>query len=83
MIDTATTPLAEAMHAAVAAGFSIFPIDHSTKRPAMNLLPIDPATGKRTWLPFTERRPRADEVDSWSDAKAFAVIGGAVSGGLE
>jgi len=83
VIDTATTPLAEAMHAAVAAGFSILPIDHSTKRPAMNLLPIDPKTRKPTWLPFARSKPTEYEIDSWADVKAFAVIAGAISGGLE
>jgi hypothetical protein len=83
-MSTATAdPVAEAMPAMLAAGLSIIPIDWTTKRPAMDLLPRYPNTSKPTWAPFQEARARTHEVNGWVNAgvKAFAVVCGRISGG--
>lgn len=66
-------------------GVSIIPIDHRTKRPAFNLLPKDPETGKPSWRPFQSRVATEDEVRGWIShgAQSIAIVCGKVSGGLE
>jgi hypothetical protein len=65
------------------AGVSIIPIDHGTKRPAANLLPRN-GDGKPTWKPFQSEAADEATVRQWvaAGSEAFAVVGGAVSGGL-
>src|SRR5437868_607197 len=64
-------------------GVSILPIDHRTKRPLVRLLPRD-ANDKPTWRPFQANIADAATIGGWFDngAKSYAVIGGAISGGL-
>ncbi len=76
--DLKTTALA-----VLAGGVSILPIDHRTKRPLTRFLPRD-AEGKPTWSPFQTKAAEVAEVHGWFEggAKSYAVIGGAISGGL-
>src|SRR5687767_12030888 len=80
---TAAAPILSALLSARAAGLSVVPIDHRTKKPLNRMLPRD-EEGKPVWEPF--QREIADEatVERWAEGgtKAFAVVGGAVSGGL-
>ncbi len=78
-----TTAMVSAALAFISAGVSIIPIDHTTKRPAMNLLPKG-EDGKPTWKPFQTQIADEGTVRGWfaSGIQAFAVVGGAVSGGL-
>lgn len=57
----------------VAAGVSVIPVDHTTKRPLGD------------WKQYQERLPEPDELDRWErmNIKAIAIVGGAVSGGVE
>jgi hypothetical protein len=66
-----------------AAGISILPINHKTKRPLNDLLPVSDK-GKPVWEPYQRNTAAEDVVSAWftSGAQSFAVIGGAVSGGL-
>jgi putative DNA primase/helicase len=89
--------LTEAL-AYVDAGLSVIPCLSGQKRPAAQLLPpaFDPATGavrttstghvRHTWKPYQNRLPTHQEVYRWftdAAADAVAILGGAVSGGLE
>jgi hypothetical protein len=67
-----------------AGGVSIIPADHADKRPLSRLLPRDPETGCGAWKPFTEAIVDEECARGWftGGARACAVIGGAVSGGL-
>jgi len=82
MISTTPDILMNAL-AIRGAGVSIVPIDHQTKRPLNRLLPRDD-NRKPVWKPF--QTAIADEaiVRAWfsGGAESFAVVGGAVSGGL-
>lgn len=75
--------LAEMMNAVRDDGISIIPINSRTKRPAGNLLPVDDE-GDGVWKPFQAEIVDLDTMNRWlnSGLKAFAVVGGAVSGGL-
>ena len=74
--------LLDAMITSRAAGISIIPIDHRTKRPAMRLLPTGD-DGKPTWAPFQEAITDEASIRRWANScKAFAVVCGKVSGGL-
>lgn len=65
------------------AGVSIVPIDHQTKRPLNRLLPRDD-NRKPVWKPFQTTIAEEATVRGWfnNGAQSFAVVGGAVSGGL-
>jgi putative DNA primase/helicase len=80
---TRKAELLDAMLAFVRANVAVIPIDDSTKRPAMRLLPIG-EDGKPTWKPYQSEIASEDEVRRWVSAgvKAFAVVGGKISGGL-
>jgi hypothetical protein len=83
-----TQALREAALAYLANGVSIVPINHRTKLPAFNLLPKQEDENgelKSTWKPYQTRLPTPEEVNGWFDkgCKAFALVGGQVSGGLE
>ena len=75
--------LLSAALACIGAGVSIIPIDHTTKRPAANLLPTN-AEGKPTWKPYQTTISDEATVRRWFETgiQSFAVIGGQVSGGL-
>jgi hypothetical protein len=67
-----------------AAGVSIIPIDSRTKRPSWELLPTD-AEGKPIWSPYQREIVDERTAISWFErggARAFAVVCGAISGGL-
>ncbi|HEY1601634.1 MAG TPA: bifunctional DNA primase/polymerase [Pirellulales bacterium] len=78
----------------MAAGLSVIPVKaDGTKAPAWQLLPqawndVERRL-KHSWKPFLERRPTSAEINAWySDLGwatfyGIAVVGGAVSGGLE
>lgn len=68
-----TPDLTQAAHGYHNAGLSLIPIDHRTKRPLLE------------WKPFQGRRATHQELDGWlaGGVQALAVVGGAVSGGLE
>ena len=79
--------VSEAMQRAVAAGISIIPIDHANKRPEMRLLPRGPKETANHDVGSTLSAKRIvdpDTLEDWcnSGIRAFAVIGGEVSGGL-
>lgn len=65
------------------AGISLLPINHRTKRPLNRLLPTNDE-GKPVWEPYQRDIAPEETVVSWfrDGALSFAVIGGAVSGGL-
>ncbi|MGD1001284.1 MAG: bifunctional DNA primase/polymerase [Candidatus Brocadiia bacterium] len=67
----------------IEAGVSIIPIDHTTKRPAANLLPTN-AEGKPAWKPYQAAIADEGTVRQWfkTGIQSFAVVGGKVSGGL-
>ena len=75
--------LLSAALACIEAGLSIIPIDHTTKRPAMDLLPKD-ANGTATWRPYQAAAADEQMVRQWfaSGIRAFALVTGAVSGNL-
>jgi len=95
--NSPTHPLAAVYSAACAyraAGLSLIPISaDGTKMPAFKLLPPvwDEAKGRNVhpWKPYTHRPPTAEELKFWfndpRDHRLFglAILGGAVSGGLE
>jgi len=64
-------------------GMSIIPIDHTSKRPAADLLPRNDE-GKPTWKPYQTAIVDEATAARWIDAgvQAIAVVGGKVSGGL-
>ena len=66
-----------------AAGCSVIPVNHRTKRPLNRLLPKD-ERGKPVWGPFLERAAEEPVVRGWfaAGAKSFAVVCGGISGGL-
>lgn len=68
-----TPDLTHAAHSYLDGGLSLIPIDHRTKRPVTE------------WKPFQGRRATHQELDGWlaGGVQALAVVGGAVSGGLE
>ena len=76
-------PILDSALSFIRAGVSIIPIDHTTKRPLMRLLPRG-EDDKPTWAPFIASIADEDTVTSWFEngCQAFAVGGGAVSGGL-
>ncbi len=80
---TADTTLAAAL-ACIGDGISIVAADWQTKLPAFDLLPKNPTTGKAWWEPFMSKIADEATVRGWfgRGCQAFAVIGGAVSGGL-
>jgi hypothetical protein len=47
------------------AGIGIIPIKLRDKLPAMQLLPIDPVTGNRTWEPFKTELPSYADLQHW------------------
>ena len=87
------SPLYRAARAYLAAGLSFIPIAaDGSKQPAIELLPrIVCADGqkRRKWNVFKHRKPTLTEVRRWfegsgtEDEYGIAIIGGAVSGGLE
>lgn len=80
MIAETCPDIKSAMHAARELAVSIIPIDHRTKRPAMDLLPRGDG-GKPTWAPFQKQIADDATVDRWAKrCRAFAVVGGKVSG---
>jgi len=92
---TASPSKAEVYQAAcryVAAGLSLIPIRaDGTKMPAFGLLPKVWCPYERehhtVWRCYKDRRPTGAELDAWFRNTVgdygFAVLGGAVSGGLE
>ncbi len=66
-----------------AGGVSILPIDHRTKRPLARLLPRDDK-GKPVWEPYQRQIVDEAVAAGWfaAGARSFAVVGGAISGGL-
>src|SRR5436309_9307774 len=64
-------------------GLSVIPIDHTSKRPASQLLPRNGA-GKPTWKPYQEGIASEESVRQWAHARirSLAVVAGRVSGGL-
>ncbi len=76
-----TIPDAIAKYAA--ARLSVVPIDSSTKRPKMSLLPRD-KDDKPTWRPFSNEIAGPEWLKRWAESgvDAIAVVGGQVSGGL-
>ena len=80
---TAPRELSRTALAIRASAVSILPIDHRTKRPLNRLLPIDDQ-GKAVWEPFQRQIVDEAVATGWFDAgaKSFAVVGGAISGGL-
>ncbi len=76
-------PILESAAAFINTGMSIIPIDHTTKRPLMRLLPRGD-DDKPTWAPFQKTIADVDAVAGWFEngCEAFAVVCGAVSGGL-
>ncbi len=77
------TDLLDAALAFIRAGVSIIPIDHTTKRPAMRLLP-KAEYGRPVWKPYEQAIADEATVRRWFAAgiEAFAMVGGKVSGGL-
>ena len=78
----------------VESGLSLLPISgDGSKMPAFELLPQiwseSEQRKKRRWSVFRERHPTPDELRHWFDHEwqlydyGFAVLGGAISGGLE
>jgi len=68
----------------VAAGISVIPCSHRTKRPVDELLPLN-EEGKPTWKPFQGRIADSGQLERWFSGErvqSLAVIGGAISGGL-
>jgi hypothetical protein len=86
MTATATNNiLADAALALRAAGVSIIPADYTDKSPLSRLLPLDPKTQRGTWKPYTTTIVDEERARRWfttGGARACAVVGGAVSGGL-
>src|SRR5262245_11825625 len=88
-----TTPdhVYEASLRLVEAGLSVIPIDAEmgSKKPDHRRLPrlVDPIAGKSKsiWKIFYLRPPTAEVLAKWHDGGHYglAVVGGAVSGGLE
>ena len=83
-----------AAQAYVESGLSLLPISgDGSKMPAFELLPQiwseSEQRKKRRWSVFRERHPTSDELRIWFDDEwalfdyGFAVLGGAISGGLE
>jgi putative DNA primase/helicase len=66
------------------AGVSLVPINWTDKLPASNNLPINAETGKPGWKIYQSKAADRTTVRGWFDrgVKAFAVVGGKVSGGL-
>jgi len=66
----------------LAGGISLVPIDHTSKLPAMALLPV--VDGKASWKPYQTTPASPETVDRWfaSGCKAVAAVCGEVSGGL-
>lgn len=90
-------PLLNTALQARTAGLSVIPIDWRSKLPFADLLPIktgddgqpiiNQKTGKpeRTWAPFQQRLATEDEIRAWfsrPDVLAYAIVCGAISGGL-
>lgn len=75
--------LLSAALACIGADVSIIPIEHTTKRPAVNLLPRSDEHNP-TWKPYQSAIADEATVRRWFKAgiQSFAVIGGKVSGGL-
>jgi len=75
------------------AGLSFIPISaDQTKRPAFELLPLvwpEDKPPRRSWRTFKERQPTHEDVQAWFldsyplRQYGLAIVGGAVSGGLE
>jgi hypothetical protein len=82
--DESNRDVISAMLSAAQAGISVIPIDHTTKRPHMALLPTG-EDGGPTWAPFQESVADDAQLKAWarSGLEAFAAVCGAVSGGLE
>jgi hypothetical protein len=98
IVDCCEDPTPRQVHRAAVAylktGLSFIPISaDGTKQPAFELLPLVPrgesGVFKRSWGIFKQRQPTRDEVDAWFKERyccpgyGMAVLGGAVSGGLE
>ena len=91
MTDNMSSVL-EAARCYIASSLSVIPIsDWPTKRPVFDLLPVtglrQNGSPRRGWLPFKQRRPTEEELQSWfssyGNSYGIAVVCGAVSGGLE
>jgi hypothetical protein len=77
-------PTLDAALACGAAGVSVIPINHATKRPLGSALPTNP-DGEPTWKPFMSRIASSVEIAGWfrtHATRAFAAVCGAISGGL-
>jgi uncharacterized membrane protein len=84
-----STSVLDAARRYIAAGLSVIPIGRE-KRPAFDVLPkrYDPEKRKdvATWDPYQTRQATDAELVAWFGGQAqcgIAIIGGAVSGGLE
>jgi len=70
--DASGVGIATAMQKVVQSGVSVVPINAGTKRP------------KIKWKQYQDTIADSETVQRWAaDSEAFAVVGGAVSGGLE
>ena len=83
MTTAAIAYLQESALAVRAGGVSIIPINHRTKRPAVNFLPVS-EDGKPEWAPFQSHIASEEEVRKWfsGGVQAYAGVCGAISGGL-
>lgn len=92
------SPLLDIARRVTRSGVSVIPIDHSTKRPAGWLLPEkrdeqgnvvrhEDGTPRKTWLPFQSEIADDSTLRLWfagaRPAQSMAIVGGAISGGLE
>ena len=68
----------------IRAGVSVVPCTRETKLPYFKVLPKDPDSDRATWNPYKETIADDETVQRWfGPADAIAIVGGAVSGGLE
>src|SRR4051812_42722525 len=92
--DATATSLEAVLEAArryVAAGLSVLPVAaDGSKAPDLNRLPAyrddDQGQFHRSWKAYRKRLPTEDELADWfvyGGPCGLAVVGGAVSGGLE
>ena|ERR1019366_1345698 len=93
-IDPTSEEIYQAAKAYVASGLSLIPIRaDGTKSPSFELLPKvwceETGRNRRPWSGYKECRPTEEEILAWfgegddNTRHGMAIIGGAISGGLE
>lgn len=83
--SNAANPTLEAALLYIENGWALVPLAPKCKTPCHELLPINPATGKRGWQPLASSLATARDVESWFRRVPnlnIGVICGQASGGL-